>query len=373
MTANKYPITPIASNRSASPSNGQSRGLITNDRRAWEKQQLETHKNLAYDVIKTQFRLSEKTYRKVIASDVEHLAQNGWIIEASRDADGKGRLTLRSKPHPYAIIIREGQQKEEKAAISSVAGGLVWGSARRIDGDDADLRRILMRSDIIRQLELISTKPRFLLASQKANEIKVFLESYWNKSHRSASIDAGSTCSEITKLIAKIKIPDHDGILSSLDIFTNSSMIIDTLRAPGVSVGVIVIGGRMRKSTDACSGELTRQCLDAWHLQLDIAIVGTTNINRATFEFACDSEDESVTKNWILSHASLAAIAADSSKFLPKQSTTSAYAFSPISGKHVDLVLTDDGIDSDSVEMLLNRGVVVLTPAGKHLVNVIHH
>jgi DeoR/GlpR family transcriptional regulator of sugar metabolism len=338
----------------------------TASRRGWFRDQLEKNGQLSYNEIRKQY---PAITRKTISHDIEALKESGLAIIAARDEmDGTGIIILETKPRPLTVIHRQNSEKDKKEAIGNVGCGLIWGTLDNSKVLEEELKNVLNQHQIFNQLDLI-TRSKFILASQKAAEVRCILDGYWKKSHRSVATDSGTTISSITKKLAMIRIPDPHSILSALDIFTNSSMIVDDLRKPCVTVGVVVIGGRLRKDTDACTGELTRQCLASWHLQLDIAVVGTTNINKTTQEFACDSENEAVTKGLIHSLSSLRCIAADSSKFRAN-APSSAYAFCPISGKSIDLFITDDAVDQASVEMLLNRGVAVITPSGNHLKHI---
>src|SRR6185503_11383758 len=225
---------------------------------------------------------------------------------------------------------------------------------------------VLPLSVITQQLTLLRQGSWPKEVQMKAGDITAFLQTYWMKAHRSVCIDAGTTPVAIAKVLSNLRLPDAEGLLRSLDVFTNSFPVLEALRDPQVSAQVAMLGGRMRKDTEAVSGELTRQCLDAWRLHLDIAFVGTANINFAAFDLACASEDEALAKSLILNAASLRCVVADSSKFRAV-GVPSTFPFSSLNGRSVDLIITDDKIEPHRVNRIVERGVVVLTPSGDHV------
>src|ERR1051325_991410 len=335
----------------------------TSERRAWIRGKLETEGRARYDEIQREF---PRTSRNAIAADCAELSRQGLIIIKSRhESDGVGVLVL-GKNLVSTVQLRESIESKSKTAIGRFGAGVVWGPQDR-ESVDQDLAAAATRMDVKRQLTATASTSKYPLAAIKATEITNFLARYWEKSHRSVSLDSGTTTARLGSILAKLPLPDPNNGLSGLDVFTNSSLITDIFRDPRIRVGVAQIGGRLRKDTDAFTGELARRCIDSWNLNLDVALVGTTNIEvRRSFEFGCDSEDEAVTKSLMLSRASLRCVVADSSKFR-EHAISSSFAFCPINCNSLDMVITDHSVKWPIVELLRRRGVVVLTPAGEHL------
>src|SRR5205807_2686204 len=129
---------------------------------------------------------------KVIAADVAELLRAGLAVSTTQDkVDHVGVIVLTSKIHPYTVIHRANLAKLSKAAIGSVACGLIWGPLDGSGTREPELEGTLVQREITRQLDMTAAT-RFTAAGLKAMEIKNFLDGYWQKSHRSMSIDSGS-------------------------------------------------------------------------------------------------------------------------------------------------------------------------------------
>jgi len=149
------------------------------------------------------------------------------------------------------------------------------------------------------------------------------------------------------------------------------------LESTDTNIGVIVVGGRLRKSTAAFTGELTQRALDAWRIRLDAALVGTTSLNnykihvrgktvRELEGFHCDSEEEGNTKSALLHRSTLRVVLMDASKCRKERS--SAFPFCAVSPQHVDLVISDARIKEEPYRECLEAlwkadvGVLIAKP-----------
>src|SRR5262249_32557612 len=134
------------------------------------------------------------------------------------------------------------------------------------------------------------------------DNLRLRLEEYWRKGHRLLILDSGSTTAAIAHRIAAIKTPDGKRHLSHLRVLSNGDLVHRELNTAECRHGLIFLGGAERFDTGAIAGVLAERCLDAWGLQADIAIIGTTNLN-ADGKFCCDHEDEAYIKSRLLSSA----------------------------------------------------------------------
>jgi DeoR/GlpR family transcriptional regulator of sugar metabolism len=210
----------------------------------------------------------------------------------------------------------------------------------------------------------------------KVERVLKFLQTYWSRPHRSIGIDAGTTTEEASHFMMELRKADRKGGPNLLSLFTNSPGILNQYRnfaeelaahperTPSGVLEVISIGGRLRVETDALTGELARRCLESWNLHLDIAIIGSTNINFQDGLLRCDSEDEALTKSTFLHRSTLRCIVADSSKFR-WDFVMSSFPFVPIDSDHVDLIITDDSATEEHFRRFAENGVLMLTPGGR--------
>ena len=200
-----------------------------------------------------------------------------------------------------------------------------------------------------------------------------FLSLYWKKHHRSIALDAGTTNEAVSGVLSKLRAGDQTGSLGGLSVFTNSPSVVDQFRdyvrttardphrLPACRIEVIPIGGRLRSDTDAVTGELSKRCLESWQINLDVAVIGTTHFDFQEMRLGCDSEDEALTKSILLSRSSLRCIVADSTKFqISPQTVRSSFPFAAVTENNIDLVLTDDKVETAIVEECGKRGVAVL-------------
>jgi DeoR/GlpR family transcriptional regulator of sugar metabolism len=168
---------------------------------------------------------------------------------------------------------------------------------------------------------------------------------FWKKAHRLVILDAGSTTAAIARYLGRLRTPDPLRNLADLRIFTNGNLIHQELNKAGGSHGVILLGGAERRDTEAVAGTLAEECLRAFALKADIAIIGTTNLNEDG-NFCCDSEDEARIKSRLLEAARIRCIAADSQK-LVNPGRGSAWVFAAFSRyvSGIDVIITDPDIE----------------------------
>src|ERR1035441_8707897 len=215
---------------------------------------------------------------------------------------------------PYSFRHRREQHVAEKTRIARFIVGLLWGPDARetiVGGKQADLRNVCSQNGVKGAL---STG----LAAHATTRAKIFdfLKDYWKSPHRSVFIDAGTTTWHALQLMSRLPLPDFDNNVRRLDIFTNSSQALPLNfdKATSRCITYTIVGGRLDRDTDAITGDLTRRCLESWGMNVDVAVIGTSNIDNDKFELSCNSEDEALTKSWVLSRAKLRCIVADASK-----------------------------------------------------------
>jgi DeoR/GlpR family transcriptional regulator of sugar metabolism len=93
----------------------------------------------------------------------------------------------------------------------------------------------------------------------------------------------------------------------ALTLVTNSTDVAAALSGFRSSIQVIMLGGRLRKETQAFAGPLARSCIKAWNLHFDICMVGVLGVqSRKQFlnpkypvdvtDFMSDTLEEAETK-----------------------------------------------------------------------------
>ncbi len=197
----------------------------------------------------------------------------------------------------------------------------------------------------------------------RKREIVSKLFSYFRKSSRHIACDAGSTNLAFARaLLSLARLPETAWHLSKLNIWTNCIDIanvfvprkfdppppdIEVMLATLAHIDITLIGGQLRKDTIALSGELTKQALEKWNPDFDVAIIGTTSlsgVDTGTGElelvgFQCDTVEEAQTKSELLHRSNLRIVLMDTSKCLKERS--SAFTFAPVSPNYVDFIITD--------------------------------
>jgi DeoR/GlpR family transcriptional regulator of sugar metabolism len=177
-----------------------------------------------------------------------------------------------------------------------------------------------------------------------ASDLQTRLAEYWKKAHRLVILDAGSTTAAIARHLGRLRTPDPLRNLADLRIFTNGNLIHQELNKSGGNHGVILLGGAERHDTEAVAGTLAEECLRAFALKADIAIIGTTNLNEDG-NFCSDSEDEARIKSRLLESARIRCIAADSQKLVnPGRGSTWVFAAFSRYVSGIDIIITDADI-----------------------------
>jgi DeoR/GlpR family transcriptional regulator of sugar metabolism len=258
---------------------------------------------------------------QTLYNDAAYLQDRDQPISASKRRfilDSGGLSTIRRRTQ---------EQKREKEQIGQIAEQIVM---PELPKDPARL----MRKGSRLQLDI---------------GLRTRLVEFWNKAHRLLILDSGSTTASIARHLATVKPPDPKRLLADLRVLTNGGLIFQTFNQPDCSHGLILLGGAVRRDTDAVAGTLAELCLEKWALKADIAIIGTTNINDS-FKFCCDHEDEASIKSRLLAAARIRCIAADSTK-LVNPGRGSTWEFTGLHRSMIDIIITDPRIweqDSDA-------------------------
>lgn len=181
------------------------------------------------------------------------------------------------------------------------------------------------------------------------------LSAIQEKSDPSITIDAGSTTAYAFETLLRVdSIPFMRGTVPpgpvTPTVMTNSPFIASLVRhsVHARSIPLRVIGGDVRADRASMCGRLSELALEAWELNTDISIIGTTGIRLrgGSFEFWCDDVDEASIKRRMLGLGShLRVLVFHSGKLLK---AGGAKAFASLSSKVVDLLVVDDGNDPDA-------------------------
>jgi DeoR/GlpR family transcriptional regulator of sugar metabolism len=214
-------------------------------------------------------------------------------------------------------------------------------------------------------LKLLQENPQTRGMSSKLIEK---FAAYYFKAHRMAILDSGTTTLEIAGSLTDVVTPAPKRHLNFLRVLTNGRRVADKLDAPDATHGIILLGGSLRRDTEAVAGLLAVRCLDAWLVNTadsaiaDIAIIGTTSVNEA-FDFFSDSEIESEMKSRLLNSARIRCICADSSKLMRRGG--GSWAFCGFSNSMIDMILTDPGIHVEQQNAHLENGRQALLKAAQ--------
>jgi DeoR/GlpR family transcriptional regulator of sugar metabolism len=240
---------------------------------------------------------------------------------------------------------RKSERETAKKAIGELSGALIWGtSCDTLNG----LSYVTPSKEmILNQLDRKKSGGKNKnLTLNLVLKLRDLLIQYWNKKHRYVAIDAGTTNEQTAQYLSKKEAPDSAAGLSSLTILTNAPHIENILEDTSTDTEVVMIGGQLRKDTLAYTGLLSDQCLNAWQIQFDVALVGTTSLDMRhggkALCFACDSVDEARTKGLLLEKADIRCVVMDSSKC--GRFRSSAFIFAPVSNNFIDLIITDKEI-----------------------------
>jgi DeoR family fructose operon transcriptional repressor len=157
----------------------------------------------------------------------------------------------------------------------------------------------------------------------------------------SVLLDAGTT----TGRVAAILPADRD-----LVVVTNSVAVAARLAAMP-SVSLQLLGGRVRRVTQAAVGEPTLRVLET--LRVDVAFIGTNAISVGHGLSTPDSEEAAVKRAMVRS-ANYVVVVADSSKV----GREDLMSFAPID--KVDVLITDSEVSASDRTALTDRGVEVV-------------
>lgn len=271
---------------------------------------------------------SKQTYR----NDADRFLRDGIPIIV------KGEKFVESQERLKTIDRRTRTGQQHKDSIARLAYSFVVSPNRKVIDENSEQELIQFLA-----AELANSDEH----SKITQDLQRRLDAYWRKPHRLLILDAGSTTAAISRAVATQRTPDPDRRIAELRILTNSKRVLGHLDATDCNHDVVLLGGSLRKDTDAVCGLLAEQCLTSWALTADIAIIGTTNLNidkiRGSLAFRSDSESEAQIKSRLLSIASIRCIAAESYKLLG-EGGVSAWAFATLSNQFVDVIITDHRI-----------------------------
>jgi DeoR/GlpR family transcriptional regulator of sugar metabolism len=204
---------------------------------------------LSFDEVMARFaRVSDQT----LYNDAAFLQADGKPIGTSKRRfiyDTGGLSTIRRRTQ---------EQKREKESIGRIAERVV---VPLVPDPDVVFRHLRGKS-------------------APDSGLKARLREYWTKAHRLLILDSGSTTASIARHLAAVKHPDPERHLADLRVLTNGGMIFQAFNKADCSHGLILLGGAVRRDTDAVAGALAEFCLEKWALTADIAIIGTTKPTR---------------------------------------------------------------------------------------------
>ena len=157
----------------------------------------------------------------------------------------------------------------------------------------------------------------------------------------SVVLDAGTTTGRLAQLLPGDR---------PLTVITNALPIATTL-ASTPSVGVQLLGGRVRGVTQAAVGEDAVRALR--DLRVDVAFMGTNALD-PDFGLSTPDADEAAVKRAMVGAAASVVVLADSSKI----GRTYLVRFAALD--QVDVVVTDSDVDADAVRELRAREIEVV-------------
>jgi DeoR/GlpR family transcriptional regulator of sugar metabolism len=323
-TAKKPPSVPKRPTRhQLSKMRAELRERVARCREHVTKVVVEDRQRLAIQEVVKQFGRTAQAIRNDVGRYFQH---RNLPISIERDhlIHNEHRLTTEGR--------REFENKATKAAIGEVGALLIVGPKHDLVAKDSSMAKQLERSD--------DPVPMSDVLRQK-------LDTYMTKAHRLAIIDSGSTTLAIAKALTKHKTPAPDRHLNFLRVLTNGRRVAQALDSPESTHGIILLGGALRRDTQAVAGLLAERCLDSWLAHTsdlaiaDVAIIGTTNVN-ANFDLFSDSEIESEMKSRLLNSARIKCICADSGKLMRRGG--GSWAFCAFTPSMIDLVITDSKI-----------------------------
>jgi DeoR/GlpR family transcriptional regulator of sugar metabolism len=314
---------------------GKESGQSANARRRFILQTTRRDGEVTFEEIKKRFPAGNQS----LIGDDKLFDELGLEV---RLQPGKGKFAL-VRPIYWTYEERKDENPGAKNAIGVLAAQLAWGSP----------------ADQVKILEELNKKPN---PTGQAFAAERYLRDYWRKKSRILCLDAGSTTIAVANSLKSRDLPDEAAGIAVMRVVTNCPKIEEEFEDPRVKTEVILVGGSLRKLTRAHTGLLTEQCLDAWNIRIDIAIIGTTGLvvdvepskhNDYIRGLACDSEDEARTKALLLHRSSFRCVIADSSKLESEHSSAFAFAqFVGLSPNAINLIITDDGRQRDDLDSI---------------------
>jgi DeoR family fructose operon transcriptional repressor len=154
-------------------------------------------------------------------------------------------------------------------------------------------------------------------------------------------LDGGTTTAALAELL-----PTDRKLLVVTDAVPIAARLAN---APGITVHML--GGRVRGVTQCTVGEETIHKLA--DLRVDVAFLGTNGIT-ANHGFTTPDEAEASVKRAMVRAGQRVVVLADSSKF--DQETMVRFA----APEHVDVLITDDGVDRQTLAALEDTGIEVV-------------
>ncbi|MBO7710844.1 MAG: DeoR/GlpR transcriptional regulator [Lachnospiraceae bacterium] len=155
-------------------------------------------------------------------------------------------------------------------------------------------------------------------------------------------IESGSTCALLARELARTG--------KDVCIITNSAFIAGYIRDQG-DVRVILLGGEYQKESQVMVGPLVRSCAAAFHV--DKLFVGMDGFDRE-YGFSTSDMMRTDAMKGMSASAKKTIILTESGKF------AHAGVITQLSFGDVYAVVTDDGIDHASLEILKEQGIEVL-------------
>lgn len=209
------------------------------------------------------------------------------------------------------------------------------------------LRRVHGGAVPTRALHLIEPSVEAREATRAAEKRAVALAAaqFLPQSGATVVFDAGTTTAQLAALLP----PERD-----LLIITNSVPITARLAARG-SVSVQLLGGRVRKLTQATVGDQAVAALSS--LRVDVAFIGTNGIT-ARHGLSTPDPDEAAVKRAMVNCANFVVVVADSSKIGREEFVS----FAPLAA--IDVLVTSSDINAADRAELTEQGLELIVTQG---------
>jgi DeoR/GlpR family transcriptional regulator of sugar metabolism len=157
-------------------------------------------------------------------------------------------------------------------------------------------------------------------------------------------IDSGTTCLNLAKLLKRVTF-------SKLTVITSDIMVAREL-GPNANITTILLGGILRKSYYNAYGPFTEMILANLKANKYFFAFDGLSVNRG---FSNTVLEEIPTKQKMIEISDQVIALSDSSKF----NITAPYMICGL--EKVQKIITDEGIDGIQKEMLVNKGIDVVT------------